>query len=155
MRTRITVKTVRQWPVDCHMIARHVFIRAHVHSRKFECIIRLLIYCVLSCCVTVFVSLIHNKQHLQCDCWCWSSWGHLSVSKWPTHLCHLYYSVWDWSIICESTKHRIIQWYQCQQCDSSTQCNTPDWHSLLLYCVFNGSTNAGHLSFRYESLFVL
>ena len=65
------------------------------------------------------VSIRFNKQHLQCYCWCWSSWGHVSVSEWPTHLCHLYYSVWYWSNICESIKQWLIHCHQCQQPDSS------------------------------------
>ena len=66
-----------------------------------------------------------NKQHLECDCWHCRSWCHLSVSEWPSYLCYLYCSVWDWSNICVSTKHWLIHWHQCQQSDSSTQCTTP------------------------------
>ena len=80
--------------------------------------------------VTICYNIIHffcnrfNKQHLESDCWCSRSWTHMSVFEWPTHLCHLHYSVWYWSNICVSTKHWLIHWHQCQQCDSSTQYTT-------------------------------
>ena len=80
----------------------------------------------VSCSIFFFcIANRFNKQHLECDCWRWSSWSHgMSVSEWPTYLCQLHYSVWYWFNINESTKHRLIHWHQCQQPDSSTQYTT-------------------------------
>ena len=122
------------------------------------CFVRLIMFSsklfLLSLCYCIIHFLYNrfNQQHLQCDSWCWSSWGHLSFSEWPAYLCHLHYSIWDWSNICESTKQWLIHWYQSQQPDSPTQYTTTGCHCLLLSCVIHGSTNAGHILFRYESL---